>query len=192
MKKIFASLVLLSIFQINAQEQHLTNGASKSKFQIGIQFNPLIKNDYLYNGLVGINLRYNVLTIDKIHFNLGFNAHLLHSKAQEFSNPMIWNPNGTIEFHVFKFRMCPYLGIGYVFYNSKFETRDFLIPDQPDPAFTTEATIRYQGYNINSGFRYYLKKIFFVDANYNFMAFKSSEGTKNKFHLIGIGAGVQF
>jgi hypothetical protein len=182
MKKNIYWLLLMMSFLSFSQE-----AKKQRKIQIGFQYNTELETDYIYQGIAGVNIRYNVVPTKNINLNIGLNSYLINSKIKNFSNLVIINPNIVAEINISEIPLKPYLGIGYNFYNSTFTPSQLIgFPK------TAEAKSVYNGININPGVRYYIKDFIFFDLNYNYINTHSSGQLDLIYHLLGIGAGLKF
>lgn len=219
MKKLLFTLTVLLGNFVFAQEN------PTEKFQIGIQYNQFFdKADAVsinYNGILGLNTRYKVASFGVVDFNVGLTLGYFESRykneVEEYTGAFNWNPNVVFEFNTnsgFK----PFIGIGYNFFNSKFNIyRNDSSFDPSDPAFqggVDSWRVRLSGFNANIGTRYHFEKWLYMEVSYNLMSVKTSgnnfglEAIKefNSFydfsyyttekntnlHLFNIGVGLRF
>ena len=196
MKRIISAVVLLSGIGAFSQEAFQGESNNKERFQIGIQYNPIVsKNNFItdsFTGVAGLNVRYNIISAGIIDFNVGLNVSLLTADENEFSDMYIWNPNVVAEFNVFDFGLKPYLGVGYNFAKTTFDETVYDGYDPAAPMTIRSTDLKYDGWNINPGLRYYFKKLVFVDAGYNYTHLSNDFGGVEHVHTVNVGAGVRF
>src|SRR5690606_5717522 len=124
---------------------------------------------------------YKVASFGVVDFNVGLTLGYFESRykneVEEYTGAFNWNPNVVFEFNTnsgFK----PFIGIGYNFFNSKFNIyRDDSSFDPSDPAFqggVDSWRVRLSGFNANIGTRYHFKKWFYMELSYNLMVVKTS------------------
>lgn len=220
MKKVLLTFILLTSVLIFAQE------SSGEKFQVGLQYNQFFdKQDAVsinYNGIIGLNGRYKVISFGVIDLNAGLTLSYFQSRydveTEEYTDAININPNVVFELNTnsgFK----PFIGLGYNFFNSKWKAKDnpFGYFDPADPAFQggeISEKVRLSGFNLNAGTRYHFSKLFYAELSYNYMNVKTSGdnfglGAISDFisvdnfsyyntekttslHLFNIGLGVRF
>lgn len=194
MKKTIALLALLAGFLSHAQD--------KDRFNIGLHYNPNIEKNYLFGFTAGGDLRVRAVSVGKVNLGVGFSATYRESKVPDFKSPVILNPHIYSEFEVFPFPLKPYLGVGYAFYNLKFESETY--PSVPsfdpgaDEAFDPSGKIKYSGYSVCVGLRVDFAKILFADAGLTHYKF-SADGlgasysrSKDDLNLLHLGLGFRF
>jgi hypothetical protein len=202
MKKIVFGLVILMCNLLIAQD--LQGVKKASKFQLGVHYLGNLRNDNNisngYNGIVGFSGSYTWYQSDNIALLGGLNMNYLQSRELFFTNnPIIWNPNLSIELLQPKSNFIPYLSVGYAFFNAKFKVmpglfnpNDSLNPFDPLANDGGEITANCKGITLQSGFKYMLSKGVFLEGSFQYFPAKSNDfdGIVNV-HLVKIGVGIK-
>ncbi|WP_445713000.1 outer membrane beta-barrel protein [Flavobacterium sp.] len=196
MKKIaFGLLVFLSNLSI-AQEN--SDVKKETKFQVGVHYVGNLRNENIisdgFNGVVGISGNYALYQDEMISVFGGLNIDYLQTRDYFLQNDiLIWNPNASIEFDVFKGKLKPFFGFGYAFFSNefKFETSSF---DPSDPSFITRTTkLNFNGLTINPGLKYHVSDLLFIEGSYKYFPINSSDiDGKANTHFIYLGLGFKF
>lgn len=202
MKKIaFGLMVLLCNLSI-AQDLH--DVMKVPKFQVGVHYVGNLRNENNisdgYNGIVGISGNYTWYQKDKIALLGGVNLDYLQSRDLFFiNNPIVWNPNLSVELLFPKSRIVPYLSVGYAFFTAKFKVmpglfnpNDSLNPFDPIVVEGSNIKVRYNGITLQPGVKILLSNVLFLEGSYKYFPAKSNEisGTANV-HFITFGMGLK-
>jgi opacity protein-like surface antigen len=195
MKKIaFGLLVFLSNLSM-AQEN--SDVKKETKFQVGVHYVGNLRNENIisdgFNGVVGISGNYALYQDEMISVFGGLNIDYLQTRDYFLQNDiLIWNPNASIEFDVFKGKLKPFFGFGYAFFSNefKFETSSF---DPSDPGFITQTTkFNFNGLTINPGLKYHVSNLLFIEGSYKYFPINSSDiDGKANTHFIYLGLGFK-
>ncbi len=184
--------------------QDLQGVKKASKFQLGVHYLGNLRNDNNisngYNGILGISGSYTLYQKGNIALLGGINMDYLESRELFFTNnPIIWNPNLSIELLQPKSNVIPYLSVGYAFFNAKFKVmpglfnpNDSLNPFDPLANDGGEITANYKGISLQPGFKYMLSKGVFLEGSFQYFPAKSNDfdGIVNV-HLVKIGVGIK-
>ncbi len=188
MKKIILCVSLLFCCFVFSQNK------TDKKFLVSLHYIGNAGNKYIvnneFNGLVGIDVRYNFYKNQKLSLTGGINLDYLQENSFFFENDaLVFNPNIGVEINIFKAKLKPFFNLGYSFFSYK---RDFdtFFGDEDDPAFTSSIKDNFQGISLNPGLRLYFTKTFFAEASYKFIIYNSSyfdESANTHYFQIGLG-----
>ncbi len=202
MKNIAFGLLLLVCNLLLSQENKVVKEATK--FQVGIHYVGNLRNENIisdgYNGIVGMFGSYTWYQNNEVTLLVGLKMDYLQSRDLFFiNNPILWNPNLSVELPLQKTRFKPYLSVGYAFFNAKFKVmpglfnpNDSLNPFDPLVNEGGEITTLYKGITLQSGIKYMLNDVLFLEGSYRYFPANSNDiaGTSNV-HFISLGMGVK-
>lgn len=196
MNKIAFGLLLLLSNLLLAQEN--SDLKKTTKFQVGVHYVGNLRNENIvsdgFNGVVGVSGNYAFYQEDILSVFGGLNVDYLQTRDYFLQNDIIiWNPNVSLEVDVFKGKLRPFLGLGYGFFSTNFKYVLGIL-DPIDPALTvSERKLKFNGFTINPGFKYYVNSLIFLEASYKYFPVNSNdfEGTANV-HFLHIGLGFKF
>lgn len=189
----FLALFLVCTSFLFAQEE--TN--KPTKFQVGVHYIGNLRNENIisdgFNGVVGVSCNYAVYQDEMISVFGGLTVDYLQTRDYFLQNDiLIWNPNASIEYDVFKGKLKPFFGFGYAFFSNefKFETSSF---DPSDPGFITRTTkFNFNGLTINPGLKYHVSNLLFIEGSYKYFPINSSDiDGKANTHFIYLGLGFK-
>lgn len=196
-KKIILSLLFLLSIKSNAQDKIDVDG---NKFLISLHYLGNIRNENFigdnYNGVLGINMSYNLLKEKSFSIQCGLGLDFLNSRKNQYNlkvkNALLVNPNIGIEFNASK-KFKPFFNFGYNFFTAKYQiNQSYLITNNPqDPAIQTiygDNRYQFNSLSINPGFRLYFDQKFYAQADYKFLPIESNVNA----HIIAIGLGINF
>ncbi len=202
MKKIvFGLVILVCNFSI---AQDLQDVKKTSKFQLGVHYVGNLRNENNisdgYNGIVGISGNYTWYQKDKIALLGGVNLDYLQSRDLFFiNNPIVCNPNLSVELLFPKSRIVPYFSVGYAFFTAKFKVmpglfnpNDSLNPFDPIVVEGSDIKVSFNGITLQPGVKILLSNVLFLEGSYKYFPAKSNEisGTSNV-HFITFGLGLK-
>lgn len=202
MKKIvFGLVILVCNFSI---AQDLQDVKKTSKFQLGVHYVGNLRNENNisdgYNGIVGISGNYTWYQKDKIALQGGVNLDYLQSRDLFFiNNPIVCNPNLSVELFFPKSRIVPYFSLGYAFFTAKFKVmpglfnpNDSLNPFDPIVVEGSDIKVSFNGFTLQPGVKILLSNVLFLEGSYKYFPAKSNEisGTSNV-HFITFGMGLK-
>lgn len=202
MKKIvFGLVILVCNFSI---AQDLQDVKKTSKFQLGVHYVGNLRNENNisdgYNGIVGISGNYTWYQKDKIALLGGVNLDYLQSRDLFFiNNPIVCNPNLSVELFFPKSRIVPYFSLGYAFFTAKFKVmpglfnpNDSLNPFDPIVVEGSDIKVSFNGITLQPGIKILLSNVLFLEGSYKYFPAKSNEisGTSNV-HFITFGMGLK-
>jgi opacity protein-like surface antigen len=202
MKKIvFGLVILVCNFSI---AQDLQDVKKTSKFQLGVHYVGNLRNENNisdgYNGIVGISGNYTWYQKDKIALLGGVNLDYLQSRDLFFiNNPIVCNPNLSVELFFPKSRIVPYFSLGYAFFTAKFKVmpglfnpNDSLNPFDPIVVEGSDIKVSFNGFTLQPGVKILLSNVLFLEGSYKYFPAKSNEisGTSNV-HFITFGMGLK-
>lgn len=202
MKKIvFGLVILVCNFSI---AQDLQDVKKTSKFQLGVHYVGNLRNENNisdgYNGIVGISGNYTWYQKDKIALLGGVNLDYLQSRDLFFiNNPIVCNPNLSVELLFPKSRIVPYFSVGYAFFSAKFKVmpglfnpNDSLNPFDPIVVDGSDIKVSFNGITLQPGVKILLSNVLFLEGSYKYFPAKSNEilGTSNV-HFITFGMGLK-
>lgn len=202
MKKIvFGLVILVCNFSI---AQDLQDVKKTSKFQLGVHYVGNLRNENNisdgYNGIVGFFGNYTWYQKDKIALLGGVNLDYLQSRDLFFiNNPIVCNPNLSVELLFPKSRIVPYFSMGYAFFTAKFKVmpglfnpNDSLNPFDPIVVEGSDIKVSFNGITLQPGVKILLSNVLFLEGSYKYFPAKSNEisGTSNV-HFITFGMGLK-
>ena len=196
-KKIILSLLLLLSIKSISQEKVNTHD---TKFLISLHYIGNIRNHNFigdnYNGVLGIDLRYNVLKEKSFSIEAGFGLDFLKSRHNSYSlnfkNALLINPNVGVVLDVNK-TFKPFFNLGYSFFTAKYTLNGYAFTgaSQYDPLIqgvNYNQSFNYNSVSINPGFRLCFDDKVYLQTDYKYLPIGSNLNT----HLISLGLGMNF
>ena len=198
MKKTILILALcLSFCKISAQDNQ------DSKWNIEIHHPLSVGDNFVkeaFNGVVGIDIRYKIISIPLVDFKLGIIADYFNYNFIESFNgsSFIIKPKAIGEFNL-NSKFTPYVSVGYSIMTSKIKTDtilDIVISD--DPSFGGQSdsfTDNGYGFNFGFGLKYNITETFFAQTAIDFFSLEPQDDVQNisynkNIQTIYIGVGI--
>lgn len=182
MKKIILILVLVLVLTWNGfsqSEKFMEDG----NFLISVHYignirnNNVISNDF--NGIAGIDAKYNIIKSKKINFQGGINIDYIQSRRiysyKTTKNTLLFNPNFGVEIKVYK-SLRPFFNLGYNFIKIT-EKFKFNTATNFDPSlFQSGSTLsnNFNSLSINLGIRILLSEQIFIQTDYKYLPFETN------------------
>lgn len=193
-KKIILSLLLLLSIKSTSQEKRSTDD---NKFLISLHYVGNIRNDNFigdnYNGVLGIDARYNLLKEKAFSVEAGLGLDFLNSRQSPYNlnvkNSLLINPNVGIVLDGNK-TFKPFFNLGYSFFTAKYTVSYSQLPSF-DPLIQQSNSTRSFNYNsisINPGFRLYFDDKIYFQTDYKYLPI----GSNINAHFIALGLGMNF
>jgi hypothetical protein len=193
-KKIILSLLLLLSIKSTSQEKM---GTDDNKFLISLHYVGNIRNDNFigdnYNGVLGIDARYNLLKEKAFSVEAGLGLDFLNSRQSPYNlnvkNALLVNPNIGIVLDGNK-TFKPFLNLGYSFFTAKYTVSYSQLPSFDPLIQQSNSTLsfNYNSVSINPGFRLYFDDKVYFQTDYKYLPI----GSNINAHLIAIGFGMNF
>jgi len=193
-KKIILSLLLLLAIKSTSQEK---KGADGNKFLISLHYVGNIRNDNFigdnYNGVLGLDARYNVLKGKAFSVQAGLGLDFLNSRQSSYNlnvkNALLINPNVGVVLDVNK-TFKPFFNLGYSFFTAKYTLNGYAFTgaSQYDPLIqgvNYNQSFNYNSVSINPGFRLYFDDKVYFQTDYRYLPI----GSNINAHLIALGFG---
>lgn len=193
-KKIILCLLLLLSIKSTSQEKRSTED---NKFLISLHYVGNIRNDNFigdnYNGVLGIDARYNLLKEKAFSVEAGLGLDFLNSRQSPYNldvkNALIINPNVGVVIDGNK-TFKPFLNLGYSFFTAKYTVSYSQLPSFDPLIQQSNSTLsfNYNSVSINPGFRLYFDDKVYFQTDYKYLPI----GSNINAHLIAIGLGMNF
>lgn len=174
----------------------------QSKYWIGLHYVSNIDNKNLlsenYNGILGVDAKYNLLTGDIINLQGGVAIDFFSGKRDKdldlkYNMLFIVNPNIGGEFNVFTSNFRPFINVGYAYLNYSYNA-ELNILNTGDPLINPN-NLKYIKLNFNEhsfslqpGFRYIFTKSIYLESSYKYLPINNNFNM----HFFTIGLGVHF
>lgn len=196
MKKIYLLILALMTCYVGFTQEAKSDNErflASIHYTGNIRNNNVISNDF--NGIIGIELKYNIINSGKLNFQGGLGVDFFKSRdnyvIESLKNTFMINPNFGVELKATnKFR--PFLNVGITFFKITNEFNNLnLINNPSDPAFypvNYTFSKNYNGFSINPGFRVLLTKQIYFQTDYKYIPVE----TNFNIHLINVGFGCKF
>lgn len=183
-----------------AQEEIITT--ENKPFSVGLHYTGNFRNNNLisdsYNGVVGLDSRYTVISNEVLNFQAGLSVDYLKGRdlrkesSIEFNSALFFNPNIGVEFNIKNSGFKPFFNLGYSFINYKYTLySDFAVFDPSDPSFVTkQKEIKYNegSLSFQPGARFYFKKAIYLETSYKYLPIEKNFNV----HLFHLGLGYNF
>ncbi|MEM6717788.1 MAG: outer membrane beta-barrel protein [Bacteroidota bacterium] len=200
MKKLLACLFLLCFYVGIGQN-------TDRKFEIGLHY-PLSTGDnfivFAYDGLVGLDFRYQIAETRLISPKLGFSVDYFNYNFVDDINggAFVLKPKLIGEFNIISLpQFRPYVSLGYSIFTTSLNAAnsnfDFGTPDPTIQPNGDRFTDSQSGINWGFGAAYDLTERFFVEVSADFIKLDLDGGTSgNRFneniHTVNMGVGFRF
>lgn len=193
-KKIILSLLLLLSIKSTSQEKIDTDD---NKFLISLHYVGNIRNDNFigdnYNGVLGIDARYNLIKEKSFSVEAGLGLDFLNSRQStnnlNVKNALLINPNIGIVIDGNK-TFKPFFNLGYSFFTAKYTISYSQLPSFDPLIQQSNSTMSfdYNSISINPGFRLYFDNKVYVQTDYKYLPI----GSNINAHLFALGFGMIF
>jgi hypothetical protein len=193
-KKIILSLLLLLSIKSTSQEKM---GTENNKFLISLHYVGNIRNDNFigdnYNGVLGIDARYNLLKEKSFSVQAGLGLDFLNSRQSPYNlnvkNALLINPNVGIVLDGNK-TFKPFFNLGYSFFTAKYTVSYSQLPSFDPLIQQSNSTLsfNYNSISINPGFRLYFDDKVYFQTDYKYLPI----GSNINAHFITLGLGMNF
>lgn len=187
-----------------AQAQEETIVAENKPFSVGLHYTGNFRNANIisdsYNGIVGLDTRYNILSSDVLNFQGGLSIDYLKGRdfrqksSIEFNSAWFFNPNLGVEFNIKNSGFKPFfnLGFSYINYSYSIYGSNFSVFDPADPSFSgmkqTKINENESSISFQPGARFYFKKSIYLETSYKYLPIEKNFNV----HLFNLGLGVNF